>query len=609
MGNSFEKHRGNVVFVDQLLWQDLATAQDAPRFCAAFLTLQCAVIKDVSRAVVVLGAAGDGPYERVATWPGNDSNEITPSLAALAEQCLADKKPRVSTDPAGFCAAYPIRTELGLHGVVAAEWDQPPVDTTRVVRELQWGAAWMELYLRRTQAGDRDVINERLLLLANTVAVASREQDFTGAARALATELGSRLMCDRVSVGWRQLLSTRLLAISHSSQIDRRLAWIADIEAAMDEACDQGRSITIPDDATAGECITGAHERLAANTTSGYVQTYPLDCLTSEGGAITYERGKRFTRDERSMLESLAPVLGGLLEARRLADRSLTQRFTDRLKNIGAGFGNRPVQKTVLAGAVLIVSLLAFVPGTYRVTADARVEGAVQRSMAVPADGFIESSAVKAGDQVRKDDLLFALDDRDLRLEKLRLASERAQLAAQAQDALANRERAQLQVINAQVKQRDAQLSLVEQQIERSLVRAPFDGIVISGDLSQRLGTPVRRGDVLFEVAPLADYRLIIKVDEHDLADIEAGQHGRVVLSALPYDPIAFEVDSVTPVATAEEGLNFFRVEALMTGDTDQLRPGMEGVAKIDTDEQSILRNWTKRVSQRLRLLLWSIWP
>ena len=65
------------------------------------------------------------------------------------------------------------------------------------------------------------------------------------------------------------------------------------------------------------------------------------------------------------------------------------------------------------------------------------------------------------------------------------------------------------------------------------------------GDLSQSLGSPVERGEVLFEVAPLDDYRIIVEIDERDISMVSAGQLGTLTLAALPGE--SFEL---TPIGT-----------------------------------------------------------
>ena len=105
--------------------------------------------------------------------------------------------------------------------------------------------------------------------------------------------------------------------------------------------------------------------------------------------------------------------------------------------------------------------------------------------------------------------------------------------------------------------------------------------MVVTGDLSQSLGSPVERGKVLFEVAPLDAYRVVLQVDERDIADVAVGQHGELLLAAAPDRPLAFTVEKITPVSTAREGRNYFRVEAQARADPGPPAPGMEGVGKI----------------------------
>ena len=69
----------------------------------------------------------------------------------------------------------------------------------------------------------------------------------------------------------------------------------------------------------------------------------------------------------------------------------------------------------------------------------------------------------------------------------------------------------------------------------RTRLSAPLDGLVVSGDLSQSLGAPLERGDVLFEVGPLDGYRIMLEVDEREVAQVRPGQQGDLALSGLPH--------------------------------------------------------------------------
>ena len=201
------------------------------------------------------------------------------------------------------------------------------------------------------------------------------------------------------------------------------------------------------------------------------------------------------------------------------------------------------------------------------------------------------------------------LDDRDLRMEESKWSSEYDQHTNRLLEAMVKHDQPAVAQIESQVAQSKAQLDLVQQKLARSVLRAPFDGVVVSGDLSQQLGASVEVGKRLFEVAPLDSYRVILQVDERDVRFVQLGQPGTIVMTGLAGDPMDFTVNAITPVATAEDGRNFFRVEASLAGDMPRLRPGMEGVGKVQTEERSLWWVLTHELTDWLRLGFWRWMP
>jgi hypothetical protein len=114
---------------------------------------------------------------------------------------------------------------------------------------------------------------------------------------------------------------------------------------------------------------------------------------------------------------------------------------------------------------------------------------------------------------------------------------------------------------------------------------------------------------VLFEVAPLDGYRIVLRVDERDIAHVELGQRGELAVTAMPGELFPFTVTSIVPVNVAQEGRNLFRVEARLEGDAGRLRPGMAGVGKIHVEERKLVWIWTRSLTDWVRLKLWSWLP
>jgi RND family efflux transporter MFP subunit len=299
-----------------------------------------------------------------------------------------------------------------------------------------------------------------------------------------------------------------------------------------------------------------------------------------------------------------------VLDLKRREDRWLAQKAWETLKAhstdlVGSGrFG----RKALAAGMLLVAVFLTFAGGDYRITATAKLEGTDQRAIVAALDGFIATAKVRAGDVVSEGDLLATLDERDLELERRRWSNKRSQLVREYRGALASHDAVQVRILSAQVDQAEAQVQLLDEQLARMRMVAPFDGVVVAGDLSQLLGSPVEKGQVLFKIAPLDDYRVILEVDEREIADVSPGQGGHLTLSAMPGTFLPLTVEKTTPISTAEDGRNFFRVEARLGESPGFLRPGMEGIGKVEIDRRSLIWIWTHQLVDWLRLRVWSWW-
>jgi RND family efflux transporter MFP subunit len=454
----------------------------------------------------------------------------------------------------------------------------------------------------------------RLKLILQFVSAFLDRTDLKEAATALVTEVATQLGCDRVVLATKRSKGVRIEAVSHTVQFDSQANLLRATEAAMVEALDQGEPIVYPPDRDGRLAVTFSHAELAQLSGAGGVATFPLINNDRQIGALTLERapGFRFDTPSVELLEGLAAMLGPLLDLQRTQNRSLPSHTVESTRSLlaklfGPRHGGFKLAAIFLASIVTYFSLAT---GTYRVSADMRVEGMIQRAVTAPFNSYVREAMHRAGDTVTQGDLLARLDDRDLRIERVRLVAQKEQLGKQYREAMANRDRAQLRILSSQMDQADAQLALVEEQLSRVSIVAPFDGVIVNGDLTQSLGAPIERGQTLFEVAPLDAYRVILQVDERDIGDVRIGQKGELVLSSMPGNQYAFVVDKITPVNVAKEGRNYFRVEATLESEhAGRLRPGMEGVGKIEIEGRKLASIWTREMRNWLRLKLWAWMP
>ncbi len=602
------------------LWASFSAAKSPEEFWTSWLALQCSFSRGVEQGVLVMAGA-DGAWSPVAAWPAIGSDPAR--LVEVCERVLDERSGLlIELEPVGdtsnpvmnYGIGYPLLVDDRLQGVVALEIagaDQQRLSAA--MEQLQWGVCWLEVLSRRRQSALEGAALSRLQSSVDLLGGVLSEEHFDGACQALVTQIATLLDCDRVSLGFRSAGHVVVRAISHSADFRKQMNLVRAIGSAMDEAIVQRRDIVYPAPGEAAPAVLRDHEQLSHQYQGGAILTLPLYGNDRYFGALTLERpaDRPFVEDEVELVRSLAALTGPALEGKRLNDRLLVNKISDALcSQLGKLIGPRFIgRKLLLLGAAALVVFFSLAQGDYRLSSDAVLEGALRRVIVAPFDGYIGEAPARAGDVVAEGALLCTLDDRDLRLERLKWLSQKTQLQRQQQEAMASHDRAQASILGAQLDQAEAQLRLAEANLERTRLSAPFAGVLVRGDLSQRLGSAVAQGEELFELTPLDAYRLIIQVDERRIADVRLGQQGDLLLSSQPETAFPFVIEKITPLTTPEDGRNYFRVEARLEEVSSNLRPGMEGVAKVFVDRRNLASIWTRNLVEWARLWFWSWWP
>ena len=603
-------------------WLTELDAESDAAFFTGWLGRQCAGIPG-TRAGLVLLAMTDG-LRPAAAWPSERA--IPVALSRLAERAANAVRPVIAwtrrPNPAGGLDAMigvASRQQGVLTAVIAVIVEVPggidSIDPDSLAEQLLLGCGWLDARVSRQQARTATLRIERASVAMDIVAVASVERRPSRAAMAVVNELAIRLRCERVSLGLTHRKGIKLKAMSHAATFRERGRNIDAIENAMEECLAQAAPVAFPPLAMTTGRIAVAHRDLAAlNPVHRTTASVVLPAPDGPAGVLTFERAEDLPFDEESLrlAETAGALLGPVLRIQSSGDRLVAGRVVDTIRGAAATVlgPEKPSVKLAALLAVLIIAMLSFARGEYRVTARSVLEGEVQRAAVAPFDGFIAASAVRPGDRLHAGDLLAAMDDRDLVLDRARAWADLAKAQQKYDEAVAKHDRATAAELAAQIKQGEAQLALADDKLKRARIVSPIDGLLVSGDLSQLLGTPVERGKTLFEIAPLDQYRVVLQVDERDLRFVAPGQHGQLALSGMPADHRSFTVTRVTPIAAAKDGHNEFRVEATLDQPPGAgLRPGMEGIGKVETGSQRLVWAWTHGMVDWLRLAAWKWMP
>jgi multidrug resistance efflux pump len=573
-------------------------------------------------ASAAVASARQGEHARVlATWPEGqtDSGLINHTAVALDDKTIVSRQPGQE-----IMVAIPVRL-TGRPGAIGFRLKDDPETTDEALTARVRDAVLRRLeddtppsnaaYLKPLSPAARANVDDDVRALAarqgaalDVIATILDHEDLPRAGRALADALAARFACTRVSLGVRRFSKLKLVAVSGTASFDTRSAVMTAMTRAMRETLALGRSVSLPVHSSS-DVPPPNHLALVDLVKTPAMLSVPLIDSGKTIGTLVLERDRPFSEGDVEQIAQLVVLSSPVFSLKKRDTSGPFERIALAARRAFCSiFGTSYPMAKLLLLAVLGVGIWSSqYHQALSISADAAIEASVQRAVVAGANSFISQVEKRAGDVVYQGDVLARLDVEDLQLERLKWASERDKLVKEQRATLAQRDRTRVRVLSAQRAQAQSQIDFLDAQIERAVLRAPIDGVVIAGDLSEALGSPVERGQLLFEVASLRDYRLILTVDESDIGDVGEGYRGKLKLRSLPHESFAFVVTRITPVSTPGDGANQFRLEANLENPPESLRPGMAGVARIDAGERPIGVIWTRNFVRWARIKLWRV--
>lgn len=586
-----------------------------------WLSMQCQMLGGVNAAMLVHTPTNSTP-QILAKWPGSALSDT--ALHKALRQVVDKKRLHVTQDEEGFWI-------LGQPLIIGGEpWGVLLLHLSRkdkkelpaVLKNISLAQFWLQFLVQHaadttTQAPaiDANPVAGKVLQLS---ACLLKEQSLQEMGIGLVNLLATSLPATRVSLGLRRGNNIELEAVSFSANFDKRTQPMQAVTEAMAEAIEQGAAIdfspttaasqTVASDASMPGLITRAHQQLQQQQQVQSVHSLLIrnDDLTV--GVLTIELDKKseLSDEQRNFLQQSLYFAGAILALRQQASAGLWQGLKRRsVARVERWFGREGWRAKLLLGAITLLVFALFVPFDYRISADATLQTTEKYLVVSPQDGYLGSIAARPGDKVKKGAALANLKDEELRLERRKLASQVQQYRQAYDTALANSLRVEAAIASAQMDQANIQLRLIDQQLERTQLIAPIDGIVVSDDISQTQGAPLKQGDVLFEIAAASGFLVQLYVDERDIAAVHSGQDGQVKFSSLPGEIFAVRVRTITPISEVREGRNYFRVECELLRETEVLRPGMTGSGKLAAGNRALGWIWFHDLWHWLQLKLW----
>ena len=566
------------------------------RVSGRWLRWQCQLLNDVQFAAVVDASnlpdgAGLSARELICQIGSPKSPLIVTGSAQEHQQSTLNK---IS------CWQLPIQFPGRTLCVIFHIGSLTEKEQTAVDRLLRWGALNLTDWLSDAQADPAPSMPPVKLMLAQT------QPD--KAAAHWVDDLQSKTQAARVSVGWFDNDSTQLLAVSGQLALDSRRTLPRALAGALGECVKTAEPIAYPPASKVSIDLIH-HQTVYEHSGEKRLVSVPMMLEEAVCGAVLFELNKDHDIETitNTLLEESAlatPILAALGERNTGAGAW----FSRYLKHLRQALFNpaTTIQKTIAVSSLALLLIALVFPFSHSASVRGEIQGADRQVLAAAHGGYLNSASARAGDSVTSGQVLAKFDLTQLQLERDTWVSELARIDAELVKAMSARDRSAVGKLRAEQLSANAEVELIDHRITQSDIVAPFDGILVSGDLDDRLGSSVEVGESLFQIASLDDYTLQLDVPEQHAAKIQQGSTGDMRFAAFPSQAFSFAVESMVPVAVAENGINVFRMQASLIGDTSKIRPGMTGVAKVTLGSRSWLLRGLDFMTHRFRYWLWS---
>lgn len=241
-------------------------------------------------------------------------------------------------------------------------------------------------------------------------------------------------------------------------------------------------------------------------------------------------------------------------------------------------------RKRLLAAAL---PLCLLIPVRLSALAPAEVVPAHPLPVTAPIDGVVAQVLVAPNQPVRAGTRLLELDDTATRNRLLvahkSLDTARADLARAASKSFGDdASKAELQLLEARVNERIAEVAYLTELLARLKPVAAADGIALFADADEWRGRPVQTGERLMTVANPARALLTIYLSPDDAIALDKGADVRAYLNVAPLSSYAAYVTQASYEAgTSPEGTPAYVIKASFAPGETVPRLGLKGTAKV----------------------------
>lgn len=257
----------------------------------------------------------------------------------------------------------------------------------------------------------------------------------------------------------------------------------------------------------------------------------------------------------------------------------------------------------VAAGLVLF---LVAVPIPTRVEGTAAVGAARTAQVQAQIDGVVSRVYVSEGQEVKRGQVLADLEDWNYRAELAAAQAKYGTAVSQMNRALAASDGTEAGIERVQSAYWQSEVERARERLERTHLRAPFDGWITTPRVQELAGRSLKAGDLFAELIDRSQATVDIAIEEQDATLLRTGTTAAVKLESFPLRTFYGSVAIVSPKAQVTGEDRFFFARVTIPNNNGQLRPGMQGRGKISVAWRPVGYVLFRRPAMWILQKLWS---
>lgn len=133
----------------------------------------------------------------------------------------------------------------------------------------------------------------------------------------------------------------------------------------------------------------------------------------------------------------------------------------------------------------------------------------------------------------------------------------------------------------AKIKQAEAKVLLLENKIQKSILRSPTEGQITK--VNRKEGETVASTESVISLLPSGEFQVEADIYEEDIVDVKVGDPVEISLPAFPNEILKGKVIAVDPAEKIIDGVVYYEVNISFLDTKEGIKPGMTADIVIET--------------------------